>query len=123
LRINNRPVLAFFRIKPSLSAPHPGKIGTGLAITLPGRITIIPRGLLVGKLLVAAALLAVSMTACKKTESGDLEVEKPVVGTVTDTVNVPKVEVGTETTNVAVPKMEVKKDTVGIKTPTVKVKR
>ena len=36
-----------------------------------------------GKLLIAAALLAISTTACKKTESGDLEVEKPVVGTVT----------------------------------------
>ena len=48
-----------------------------------------------GKLLVVAAVLAVSVTACKKTESGDLQVEKPVVGTVTDTVNVPKVEVGT----------------------------
>ena len=76
-----------------------------------------------GKLLVVAAVLAVSVTACKKTDNGDLQVEKPVVGTVTDTVNVPKVEVGTETTNVAVPKVEMKKDTVGIKTPTVKIKR
>ena len=67
-----------------------------------------------GKLLVVAALLAVSITACKKTESGDLEVEKPVVGTVTDTVNVPKVEVGTDTTNVTVPAVEVKKDTVKV---------
>jgi hypothetical protein len=79
--------------------------------------------LLVGKLLVVAALLAVSITACKKTESGDLEVEKPVVGTVTDTVNVPKVEVGMDTTKVAVPTVEVKKDTLSIKTPTVKIKR
>jgi hypothetical protein len=82
-----------------------------------------PGRLLVGKLLVVAALLAVSVTACKKTESGDLEVEKPVVGTVTDTLNVPKVEVGTDTTNVTVPKVEVSKDTVAIKTPTVKIKK
>jgi hypothetical protein len=82
-----------------------------------------PRRLLVGKLLVAAALLAISTTACKKTDSGDLEVEKPVVGTVTDTVNVPKVEVGTDTAQVTVPKVEVKKDTASIKVPTVKIKR
>jgi hypothetical protein len=82
-----------------------------------------PGRLLVGKLLVVAAILAVSVTACKKTESGDLEIEKPVVGTVTDTLNVPSVEVGTDTTQVTVPKVEVKKDTVSIQTPTVKVKR
>lgn len=75
------------------------------------------------KLLVAAAILAVSVVACKKTDSGDLEVEKPVVGTVTDTLNIPSVEVGTDTTNVTVPKVEVSKDTVGVKTPSIKIKR
>ena len=85
--------------------------------------TTMPGRLLVGKLLVVAAILAVSVTACKKTDSGDLQVEKPVVGTVTDTINMPKVEVGTDTTKVAVPAVEVKKDTVSIKTPTVKIKR
>jgi hypothetical protein len=82
-----------------------------------------PWRLLVVKLLVVAAVLAVSVTACKKTPEGDLEVERPVVGTVTDTLNVPKVEVGTDTTNVTVPTVEVGKDTVGIKTPTVKIKK
>jgi len=82
-----------------------------------------PRRLLVGKLLVVAALLAVSVTACKKTESGDLEVEKPVVGTVTDTLNVPKVEVGTDTVGVKVPNVEVHQDTANIKVPTVKIKK
>ena len=47
---------------------------------------------LVRKLL-AVAVLAVSITACSKTADGDLEVEKPVVGTVTDTMNIPSVEV------------------------------
>jgi hypothetical protein len=85
--------------------------------------TTMPGRLLVGKLLVMAAILAVSVTACKKTDSGDLQVEKPVIGTVTDTLNIPKVEVGTDTTKVTVPAVEVKKDTVSIKTPTVKIKR
>ena len=58
-----------------------------------------------------------------ETESGDLEVEKPVVGTVTDTLNVPKVEVGTDTAQVTVPNVDIRKDTANIKVPTVKVKR
>jgi hypothetical protein len=77
---------------------------------------------LVRKLL-AVAILAVSITACKKTESGDLQVEKPVVGTVTDTLNVPSVNVTSESTTVAVPKVEVKKDSATIKVPKVEIKK
>jgi hypothetical protein len=73
--------------------------------------------------LIGLAMLAVAVTACSKTESGDLEVEKPVVGTVTDTLNVPSVEVGTDTTAVTVPNVDVRKDTVNIKTPTIDVKK
>ena len=73
--------------------------------------------------LVAVAILAVSITACSKTDSGDLEVEKPVVGTVTDTLNVPSVDVTTDTAKVAVPDIDVNKDTASIKVPKVEVKR
>ena len=73
--------------------------------------------------LLAVAILAVSITACKKTENGDLEVQKPVVGTVTDTLNVPSVNVTTDSATVAVPKVEVKKDSAHIKIPTVTVKK
>lgn len=59
--------------------------------------------------LLAMAILAVSITACSKTKEGDLEVEKPVVGTVTDTLNVPSVDVTTDSMMVKVPKVEVKK--------------
>ncbi|MGK2963889.1 MAG: hypothetical protein ACSLFK_17340 [Gemmatimonadaceae bacterium] len=59
--------------------------------------------------LIGLAMLAVAVTACSKTESGDLEVEKPVVGTVTDTLNVPSVEVGTDTVSVKVPDIDIKK--------------
>ena len=71
---------------------------------------------------VAALMAVVSVSACKKTGEGEYEVEKPVVGTVTDTVNTPSIEVGTDSTTVAVPKVEVKKDSVTVKTPTVDVK-
>ena len=49
------------------------------------------RGLTVAMLLVAAA----GSLACRKTAEGDLEVERPVVGTQTDTINTPSVDVGT----------------------------
>jgi hypothetical protein len=79
-------------------------------------------GRLVRKLAAVAAVMAVvSISACKKTGDGEYQVEKPVVGTQTDTIHTPTLQVGTETTTVAVPK--VKMDSAKIKTPTVKVKR
>src|SRR2546423_15465898 len=71
---------------------------------------------------VAAVLAVVSISACKKTGEGEYQVEKPVIGTQTDTIHTPSVEVGTDTAKVTVPKVEVKKDTAAIKVPTVKVK-
>ena len=63
------------------------------------------------KLTLAVAIAAlVTMGACKKTGEGQYEVQKPVVGTQTDTVNTPSVETGTV------------KDTVVITKPTVDVK-
>jgi hypothetical protein len=73
--------------------------------------------------LIGLAMVAVAVTACSKTDSGDLEVEKPVDGTVTDTLNVPSVEVGTDTTQVTVPNVDVRKDTATIKTPDIDIKR
>lgn len=71
----------------------------------------------------ALAILAASITACSKTKEGDLEVEKPVVGTVTDTLNVPSVDVTTDTAQVTVPDIDVNKDTANIKVPKVEVKK
>jgi hypothetical protein len=70
---------------------------------------------------VAAVMAVVSISACKKTGDGEYQVEKPVVGTQTDTIHTPTIQVGTETTTVAVPK--VKMDSAKIKTPTLKVKK
>ena len=69
-----------------------------------------------------AAVMAIgSISACKKTGEGEYQVEKPVVGTQTDTIHTPTVDVGTQTTTVAVPK--VKMDSAKIKTPTITVKK
>jgi hypothetical protein len=70
---------------------------------------------------VAAILAVVSISACKKTGEGQYQVEKPVIGTQTDTIHTPTIDVGTQTTTVAVPK--VKMDSARIKTPTVKIKK
>lgn len=65
------------------------------------------------KVVLAAALLAVATVAgCKKTGEGEYEVERPVVGTVTDTLNTPSI--GTDTATVTVP-------TVGTDTQQIKV--
>ena len=70
---------------------------------------------------VAAAMAVVSISACKKTGEGEYQVEKPVVGTQTDTIHTPTVDVGMDTAKVTVPKVDVRKDTAKIKVPTVKV--
>jgi len=70
---------------------------------------------------IAAVLAIVSVSACKKTGEGEYQVEKPVLGTQTDTIHTPTVDVGTQTTTVAVPKVVM--DSAKIKTPTVKVKK
>jgi acyl-CoA hydrolase len=79
-------------------------------------------GRLVRKLAAVAAVMAVvSISACKKTGEGQYQIEKPVIGTQTDTIHTPTIDVGTETTTVAVPK--VKMDSAKIKTPTVTLKK
>jgi hypothetical protein len=71
----------------------------------------------------AAAMLAISVTACKKTGEGEFEVEKPVVGTVTDTVHTPSVDVKMESTTVKLPDVDVKTQEKTIKVPDVDVKK
>jgi hypothetical protein len=77
----------------------------------------------VRKPIVAAAVAALVVTgACKKTGEGQYEVEKPTVGTTTDTVETPSVETGVVKDTVNVPKVttekkEVKVPKVDVKTP------
>lgn len=70
---------------------------------------------------VAAAMAIVSISACKKTGEGEYQVEKPVIGTQTDTIHTPTIDVGTNTTTVAVPKIVT--DSATIKTPKVTIKK
>lgn len=75
------------------------------------------------KTFLTVAALALVLTACKKTGEGTYEVQKPVVGTVTDTVHTPVIKTGVDTATVAVPKVEVKQDSAHIKIPTVTIKK
>ena len=72
---------------------------------------------------IAVALAAVALLgACKKTGEGEYEVQRPTIGTTTDTVHTPSVDVGTDTHTVTTPKVEVKRDSARIVTPKVQVK-
>ena len=70
---------------------------------------------------VAALAVLVSTAGCKKTGEGEYEVQKPVVGTVTDTVHTPSVEVGSTKDTITVPKVTTEKKEVSV--PTVDVKK
>ena len=73
-------------------------------------------------LTLALACAAVwTLSGCKKTGEGQYEVQKPVVGTETDTVNTPSVETGTVKDTVTVPKVETEKKEVTV--PKVEVKK
>jgi hypothetical protein len=77
----------------------------------------------VRKLMLAAGIAALVITgACKKTGEGEYEVQKPTVGTKTDTVETPSVETGTVKDTITVPtvgteKKEVDVPKVDVKTP------
>ncbi len=66
-----------------------------------------------------AAMLA--MSACEKKGSGEYEVQKPVVGTETDTIHTPTVETGTAKDTIDVPKVTTEKKEVTV--PKVKVEK
>jgi len=57
---------------------------------------------------VAVVMAVVSISACKKTGEGEYQVEKPVIGTQTDTINTPSIDVGTDTVKVKVPTVDIK---------------
>jgi len=77
----------------------------------------------VRKLTLAAGIAALVITgACKKTGEGEYQVQKPTVGTTTDTVETPSVETGTVKDTLTVPtvgteKKEVDAPKVDVKTP------
>ena len=72
--------------------------------------------------LVAAFALLAATSSCKKTGEGEYQVEKPVVGTETDTVNTPSVETGTVKDTISVPDVDVNTEKKEVNMPKVDVK-
>ena len=73
------------------------------------------------KFALAAGIAALVVTsACKKTGEGEYEVQKPTVGTTTDTVHTPSIETGTVKDTISVPKVTTEKKEVTV--PKVEVK-
>jgi hypothetical protein len=76
----------------------------------------------VRKLTLAVAFATIwTLSGCKKTGEGQYEVQKPVVGTQTDTVNTPSVETGTVKDTINVPTVTTEKKEVTL--PKVEVKK
>lgn len=70
----------------------------------------------------AAAIAAlVATSACKKTGEGEYQVEKPVIGTETDTVRTPSIETGTVTDTINVPEVDVQTEKKEVRLPKVDV--
>jgi len=85
-------------------------------------MSIQTRRTFVRSIALAATLIAVvSIAACQKTGENTYEVEKPVIGTQTDTVRMPDIDLTTQKETVTVPTVGTKKTTVNV--PKVEVKR
>lgn len=65
------------------------------------------------KLTLVVTLAALTtLSACKKTGEGQYEVQKPVIGTETDTVHTPTIETGTVKDTITVPTVGTEKKEV-----------
>lgn len=75
------------------------------------------------KPLIAAALVLVSLAACKKTADNTYEVKTPTVGVDTKTVTTPDVDVGTKTDTISTPVVGTKPETLIVNKPVVGTKK
>ncbi len=71
--------------------------------------------------LAAAVMALVATSACEKTGEGEYQVEKPVIGSETDTLHTPSVETGTVTDTINVPEVDVTTEKKEVKVPTVDI--
>ena len=71
--------------------------------------------------LAAAFAAFVLSSGCEKTGEGEYEVQKPVIGSETDTVETPSVETGTVKDTISVPDVDVNSEKKEVKVPKVDV--
>jgi hypothetical protein len=75
------------------------------------------------KLVIAAALIALPVAACKKTGDNQYQVQTPTIGTDTHTVTTPSVDVGSKIDTINTPTVGTKKDTIIVDKPVVGTKK
>jgi hypothetical protein len=76
------------------------------------------------RMLTVAALAAlVAVAGCQKTGDREYEVEKPVIGTETDTIRTPDVDVGMKKDTLTVPDVDVNKKKTEVNVPDVDVQK
>jgi hypothetical protein len=72
--------------------------------------------------ILAAAIAAFVLTSgCKKSGEGEYQVDKPVIGTETDTVETPSVETGSVKDTISVPDVDVNTEKKEVDLPKVDV--
>jgi hypothetical protein len=71
--------------------------------------------------LAAAVVAFVLSSACEKTGEGEYQVEKPVIGSETDTLETPSIETGSVKDTISVPDVDVNTEKKEVKVPTVDV--
>jgi hypothetical protein len=69
----------------------------------------------------AAAIAAFALSACEKTGEGEYQVEKPVIGSETDTIETPSIETGSVKDTISVPDVDVKTEKKEVTVPKVDV--
>lgn len=75
------------------------------------------------RIAVTVALAAVAtLAACKKTGEGEYEIQRPVIGTTTDTIRTPTVDVQRDSARVVTPDVNVRRETSTVTVPKVTVK-
>lgn len=75
------------------------------------------------KMLLGAALLALPISACKKTGENQYQVQTPTLGTDTHTVTTPDVDVGTKKDTISTPVVGTQKETLIVNKPVVGTKK
>lgn len=75
------------------------------------------------RIAITVALAAIAtLAACKKTGEGEYEIQRPTIGTTTDTIRTPSVEIGRDTARVVTPNVDVRRDTATVTVPKVRVR-
>ena len=75
------------------------------------------------KILLGAALIALPLSACKKTGENEYQVKTPEIGTDTSTIRTPDVDMGTKKDTINTPVVGTRPETLIVNKPVVGTKK